>query len=148
MDTQKIAAYTGLDSKVIQRFMTMSAQNIYADADYLAALQSLDKHYLKDTLPAARKAYEAHLGEFNDAIHERYGLTTDLMSAFTLGNWVVGILEYPAEARKLVEMHNHVPTGAILDNLPGILDILNEMPQGTREWQKALCLLAFPLMGR
>lgn len=148
MNVQQIANYTGLDNNVIQRFMTMGAQNIYADADYVSALQSLDKGYLKETLPAARRAYEAHLGEFNDSIHERYGLTTDLMSAFTLGNWVVGILEYPTEARKLVEMHNHVPSGAILDNLPGILDILNEMPHGTREWQKALCLLAFPLMGR
>jgi acyl carrier protein phosphodiesterase len=70
------------------------------------------------------------------------------MSPFTLGNWVVGILEYPEEAKKLIEMHRRVPHQALVDNLPGILEILNEMPRGRAEWQKALCLLAFPLMSK
>lgn len=147
MDSQQIAAYTGLSSHVIQRLQTMSIDNVYADKEYLNALRNLNRDMLQATLPAARQAYDNHLDEFSSAIRSRYNLNTDVMSAFTLGNWVVGILEYPEQAKKLIHMHERVPHQALVENLPGILKILDEMPQGRAEWQKALCLLAFPLMG-
>jgi hypothetical protein len=148
MNASEISAYTGLSESTVQRFLTMSVQNVYEDKDYIAALKLLNRDVLQNTLPAARTAYENHLEEFSDAIRSRYNLDSDVMSAFTLGNWVVGILEYPDQAKKLINMHARVPHQALVEHLPGILRILDEMQQGRTEWQKALCMLAFPLMAK
>lgn len=148
MNSQEISAYTGLSTQLIQRLQSMSVNNVYADKDYLNALSSLNRDTLQSTLADARQAYENHLEEFSNAIRTGYNLNTDVMSPFTLGNWVVGILEYPDQAKTLIEMHERVPHQALVEHLPGILEILNEMSHGRAEWQKALCLLAFPLMSK
>lgn len=146
MDSNVISQYTGMALPTVDRLLQMKAERIYEDPVYLLALESLDKTFLEATLPLARKAYEGHLQEFSTQLQQKYRLSVNPMSAFTLGNWVVGILQYPNEARKLMGMHTALNGEIIADGLPELLAMLEGMPRGSREWQQALCLLAFPLL--
>lgn len=148
MNTETIAHYTGLELSEIQRFSKMGAFDIYKDPAYIKALKSLDKAYLESTLQLARMAYEKHIGEFKDEVKARYGLDKAPMSAFTLGNWVVGVLQYPASAHEILNLHKGIKGEVFSGSLQDLLDILNDMPQGSAQWQQALCLLAFPLMAK
>lgn len=146
MDAHKIAAYTQINIAQIERYLQMSARAIYEDPFYNQMLHSLDREFLIDTLPLARKAYEAHLPAFAADLQARYRLPNMPMSAFTLGNWVLGVLEYPNTAPEIITMHGRVPGEVIANNLEDLLQFLGDMPQGSTAWQQALCLLAFPLM--
>lgn len=146
MTIEQIASYTGLAPRTIDRLLQMGTTHIYQDDDYIAALEGLDKAYLEDTLPLARDAYESRLDEFAQEIAERYGVDSEPMSPFTLGNWVVGMLQYPSHAAKMIEMHERVPRVAVRESLHHLLLMLDDMPEGAQQWQQALCLLSFPLM--
>ena len=148
MNAETIASYTGLSLSEVQRFFKMGAFDVYKDANYIKVLKSLDKAYLEATLPAARAAYETHIDAFKDEVKARYGLDRAPMSSFTLGNWVVGVLQYPASAHEILGMHKGIKGEVISGSLQDLLDMLNDMPQGSEKWQQALCLLAFPLMGK
>lgn len=146
MDAHTLSKYTGLREEKIKRYSTMSTQAIYTDADYLNHLHTLDREFLIETLPLARKAYEEHLPDFAADLQDRYRLPNMPMSAFTLGNWVLGVLEYPTTAPEIIKMHGNVPGEVVANNLEDLLQFLGDMPHGSAEWQQALCLLAFPLM--
>jgi len=146
MTIEQIASYTGLAPRTIDRLLQMGTIHIYQDDDYIAALEGLDRVYLEDTLPLARDAYESHLDDFTQEIAERYGVDSEPMSPFTLGNWVVGMLQYPSHAAKMIAMHERVPRVAVRESLHHLLRMLDDMPEGTQQWQRALCLLSFPLM--
>jgi hypothetical protein len=146
VNSEIIAHYTGLNPSEIKRFSQMSAHDIYRDAVYVAVLKSLDKAYLESTLQLARAAYEKHIDAFKDEVKARYGLNKTPMSALTLGNWVVGVLQYPASAHEILKLHNDIKGEVFSGSLEELLDMLNEMPKGAAEWQQALCLLSFPLM--
>lgn len=148
MNTKTIANYTGLRADKIDRFVKMSTTQIYNDADYQDFLKTLDREFLIETLPLARQAYENNLPKFTAELQDRYRLPNMPMSAFTLGNWVVGVLEYPSTAGEIINMHGRVPAEVITNSLEELLEFLDDMPKGSAEWQQALCLLAFPLMMR
>lgn len=146
MNAETIAHYTGLSLSEIQRFSKMGASEIYKDPAYTKVLKTLDKAYLEATLQLARTAYEQHIDSFKDEVKARYGLTKTPMSSFTLGNWVVGVLQYPASAHEILNMHKGIKGEVIAGSLQDLLDMLNDMPEGAAQWQQALCLLSFPLM--
>lgn len=148
MDAQTIAHYTGLQTSDVNRFLKMSTVDVYKDKTYLAAVKQLDKSYLESTLQMARAAYERHIDAFKDEVKARYGLTKAPMSSFTLGNWVVGVLQYPASAGEILNLHKGIKGEVISGSLQDLLDMLNDMPQGSSQWQQALCLLSFPLMNK
>jgi hypothetical protein len=148
MDAKTIAHYTGLEETDVNRFLRMYTVDVYKDKTYLAAVQELDKAYLEKTLQLARSAYEQHIETFKDEVKARYGLTKAPMSAFTLGNWVVGVLQYPASAGEILNLHKGIKGEVISGSLQDLLDMLNDMPEGAEQWQQALCLLSFPLMNK
>jgi hypothetical protein len=148
MDAKTIAHYTGLEQSDVVRFLKMSTVDVYKDKAYLAAVKSLDKDYLESTLQLARAAYERHIDAFKAEVKDRYGLNKAPMSAFTLGNWVVGVLQYPASAGEILNLHKGIKGEVISGSLQDLLDMLNDMPQASAEWQQALCLLSFPLMNK
>jgi hypothetical protein len=146
MNIETIAHYTGLSISEIQRYSKMGAYDIYKDEAYVKALKGLNKAYLESTLQLARAAYEEHIDSFKDEVKARYGLSKAPMSAFTLGNWVVGVLQYPASANEILNLHKGIKGEVISGSLQDLLDMLNDMPEGAAEWKQALCLLSFPLM--
>jgi hypothetical protein len=146
VNTETIANYTGISLSEIKRFSNMGPYDIYKDPAYIAALKTLDRSYLESTLQLARAAYEKHIDAFKDDVKARYGLDKTPMSAFTLGNWVVGVLQYPSSAHEILKLHKGIKGEVISGSLQELLDMLNEMPEGAAEWQQALCMLSFPLM--
>ena len=148
MNAEKIASYTQLPLNEVNRLRTMSAQEVFADKAYLRALKQIDRHFLEETLQEARKAYALHMDEFKAEIQSRYGISSEPMSAFTLGNWVVGVLQYPDQVKELMNMHGNVGGEVFAGSMEQVLTILEDMPHGTREWQQAMCMLAFPMMNK
>lgn len=99
---------------------------------------------LHDSLPHARNAYERSLPRFTQILKEKYGLSNTPMSAFTLGNWLVGFLRYPESIADMPKLHQRVPA-AFREMLPEMLKMLDNVPHGA-QWQKALALMALPMM--
>lgn len=148
MNNERIAQYTGLSLNEVKRLRSMSAQEVFSDSAYIKTLKKLDRHFLESTLADARHAYAIHMDEFKTEIKNRYGISSEPMSAFTLGNWVVGVLQYPDQAKELLRMHGNVGGDVFSGSIEQVLTILEDMPTGTREWQQAMCLLAFPMMNK
>lgn len=145
MEAQVLSRYTGVPTKQINRLLSMSGQTMAKDPEFINLLNSLDKDHLEETLPEARAAYEKGLPAFERHLHQQYGLETTPMSAFTLGNWVVGALQFPQYTNKIMEMHENIPREVFVNELPRLLDMLDHV-RGGREWQRALCVFSLPLM--
>ncbi|MCA9914411.1 MAG: hypothetical protein KC496_13745, partial [Anaerolineae bacterium] len=125
MDASTIAYYTGLSEELVAEYLRLSAQEIYSDPQYIKALYALDKKYLRNTLGMVRDFYEAHLSEFADNLENRYHISRGSMSGFTLGNWVVGFLDYPEYAADLLKKHTNLPAEVFhggLEDLLGLMD--------------------------
>jgi hypothetical protein len=140
-----LAHYIGVPPAKIARLLALTQQQIYSDAEYKSWLEQLDSAALYATLPHARQAYETHLPHFAQILEEKYHLSRTPMSAFTLGNWLVGFLEYHDKLIDLSKMHGRLPRQAVIEMLPDMIGMLDDMPQGRADWQKALALMALPL---
>lgn len=146
MDNATLAKYIGTDAATIQKLRQLDASAMYNHADYRALFDGLDAAYLQNTLPLVRKAYDAELPKFKTQLASKYSIDAEPMSAFTLGNWIVGILSYPERFNDLLGIHGKVPGMAIDDSLDTLVEMLGTMPEGASMWQHALCLLSLPLM--
>jgi len=146
MDASDIATTVGLPEATIKRLMGLAPADLLQDPEYLDLLHELDRELLEETLPMARSAYEEGLPAFSASLNARYGLADTPMSAYTLGNWVVGALQYPDHTSQILKMHDRVPGEAVRNGLEDLLGMLSTMPKGSREWQRALCALSLPLM--
>lgn len=140
-----IAHYSGLPVNQINRLLNMRQSQIYADVQYQSWVDALDSQLLYDTLNYAREAYENNLGVFHKILKDQYNLNNTPMSSYTLGNWLVGFVQVPSKLSELVKMHNNLPLEAVMNMLPQMITMLDEMPEGREEWQKALALIALPL---
>ncbi len=146
MDAATIATYSGATPGQVQRFFTMTGEAIILDESYQALLAEVDKDLLEETLDDVRAIYDRELPAFQDTLEKRYDVNTAPMSAYTLGNWVVGALAFPQYTNSLVDMHKGVPNDIFLNELPILLEMVGQVPRAGREWQRALCLFAIPLM--
>jgi hypothetical protein len=140
-----IAPYIGCSSTEIDRLLSLPQGQIYADDTYCTWTNNLDYESLYETLPDARSAYEAQLPQFSKVLIEHYGVSNERMSAYTLGNWLVGFLQTPDQISKLPKIHQHLPRAAVLELLPGMIGMLDSMGTGREQWQRALAILALPL---
>ena len=141
-----LSRYIGVSPGKVARLLTLSQQQVYADQEYLGWVNQLDAERLYDTLQYARSVYEAYMPEFSQHLSNQFGMHKTVMSAYTLGNWLVGFLQFPNTINGLTRMHQHIPRQAIADLLPRMLEVLQEMPEGGREWQRALAILSLPLL--
>ncbi len=141
-----LAQLVNVSPATLQRFLSMEATALYEDDEYMSLVRSLNRNLMEETLPEVRAAYEKHLPGFVDEIKKQYQLKDNPMSAYTLGNWMVGILRYPETTNTLLNMHTRVPSQMIIDGLPHLLSFLDEVERGGAEWQRALCILSIPLM--
>lgn len=140
-----LADYIGVETRDVQRLLRMKQSRIYDDPTYQAWIAKLDANQLHQSLNEARAAYEKMLPQFSQQLSERYNMNNTPMSPFTLGNWLVGFLQYPDAIRELSQKHNRLPREAVIDMLPEMLSMMNGMKQGRADWQKALALMALPL---
>lgn len=141
-----ISRYSGAAAGDVSRWLTLSPEAIYEDPAYLDLINGLDKEFLQETVITAREAYREGLDDLAKKIEVKYDVENPVMSAFTLGNWLVGFLYSPTTLPDLLERHGRVPAEAIREGLPELLGMLESMPTGRQEWQQALALLSIPLV--
>jgi hypothetical protein len=146
MNTQTLAQYMNVPEGTAKQLMGLSARQLLADETYIGLLYDLDRELLEATLPTVRAVYEEYLPEFIEGVESRYNLDATPMSAFTLGNWVVGALQFPEHTHSILEMHANVPREVFNNELQSLMDILENTPEGKAEWQRAMCVFALPLM--
>jgi methionyl-tRNA formyltransferase len=145
MIEETLSKYIGISPVKISRLLKMKQAKIYEDGEYQTWISQIDTDLLYNTLPHARQAYEKHLPYFAQILQDRYGMVNTSMSAFTLGNWLVAFLKYPVAISELSKKHARIPQQAFLDMLPEMIQMLQEIPAGRAEWQRALALMALPL---
>lgn len=121
---------------------------IYNDSAYLNQIRQIDTERLYETLPAARDIDAEYVPQYNQILSERFGLHNSVMSAFTLGNWLVGFLQFPKTLDNLSQHHKRLPKEAMAELLPHMLSVLEDMPHGSADWQKALALLSMPMLSQ
>lgn len=146
MLTKIIAQYTQTPEATIARLLKMPTDAIYEDAAYKQLVDSLDRDYLHQTLQQARNAYEVGLPDFKERMRVYFDFTDSPMSPFTLANWLVGFLNYPDKLADLPNLHGRVPHNAIQNGLPELFKVLEQMGEGRDAWQRALAVLAIPLV--
>ncbi len=146
MNVNELSYYIGAPTSLLDSLLSMQGREIIRDKRFVDLLRSVDKDLLEKTLPEARAAYAAHLPDFSNQLSKRYGLANTPMSAYTLGNWVVGALQFPDYLDTILDMHADIATEVFVGGLPELLAIVDEMPKAGGEWQRALCLLSIPLM--
>ncbi|MBI5928628.1 MAG: hypothetical protein HY862_04925 [Chloroflexi bacterium] len=144
MLTQLLAENIGVSQSDIQALTRLSRAELYENPTYQNLVNDLDFDLLHETLPIARKVYESTLPAVIEAISDTYRYKGRGMTAFTLGNWLVGFLSQPDQLYQLVEYHNRVPLQVIEEGLPMILKSLGEMEAGGTEWTKAMAVLSLP----
>ncbi len=143
-----LARYIGVEQNKIERLLALSQAQIYQDAEYQAWIAELNVEQLNDFLPLARAAYEKHLATFTEHLRKCYDMVNTPMSAFTLGNWLIGFLQYPSQISDLSRIHQRLPRQAVLEMLPEMIAMLDDMPEGRAEWQRAFALMALPLAAK
>lgn len=128
--------------------LSLSQQALSEDAGFQTLISQLDTNTLDQTLSLARAAYETRMDAFHKVLEQHYGLARTSMSAYTLGNWVVGYAQFPNAVGNLTHLHRRLPVGAIVELLPDMLAVLGEMPQGREAWQHALAVMTLPLLAK
>lgn len=141
-----ISKYTGMDQAEVERLLALSSKEVFADPAYQDMVNALDKKLLESTVINAREAYRGRVEAFSASLEAKYKLQNPTMSAFTLANWLVGFLYSPDNLSDLLDRHERVPKEALVDGLPEILDMLDNMDDGRAEWQHAMALLSLPLI--
>ncbi|MCS6870387.1 MAG: hypothetical protein RML95_01690 [Anaerolineae bacterium] len=143
-----LAHYIGVEQSKVERLLLLTQEQVYQDAEYQAWINALDVERLNDFLPLARAAYERHLASFTEHLRTKYGMANTPMSPFTLGNWLVGFLQYPSQISNLSRIHQRLPRQAVLEMLPEMIAMLDDMPEGREDWQRAFALMTLPLAAK
>jgi hypothetical protein len=146
MNNKDLAQYIGVPIEKVDYVLSMSGAEIVKDEIFVGMLKSVDRDLLERTLPQAREAYEKGLPAFETMLQKRYGLSNTPMSAYTLGNWVVGALQFPDYIDTILNMHADIASEVFVGGLPDLLDMVANVPDGGHEWQRALCIFSIPLM--
>ncbi len=143
MSVDNLSQYSGIPADTIEHWLSLPPAAIYEDSDYLSWVTSLNEQILSATLPEVRAIYDSSLAE----IKERYHLSDTIMSAHTLGNWVLGFLKFPDRMRDMLDRHTSVSPSMVASALPEMAALLDAMNDdgGRAEWQRALVLFSIPI---
>lgn len=142
MTPDELAHYAGISTQELERLLAMPAAAIYNDPDYIDLVTSLDREHLDRTAVHTRDAYDKYL----PTIKEQFGLRGSIMSGYTLSNWVLGFLMYPERLSDMIKYHASLSPDMIARLLPHLVRLLDEVPEGREEWQRALVILSLPLL--
>ena len=142
MTSEELARYAGMSAHEIERLLALPAAKIYEDPVYRDMVASLDREHLDRTAKYARDVYDKHIL----ALQEQYNLNSSLMGGYTLSNWVLGFLMYPKRMIDMLQYHTSLPPNMIATLLPQLVQLLDEVPEGREEWQRALIIFSLPLL--
>lgn len=134
----------GIAEADIEALLALPRTALLNHPTYNRLLEGLDSDLLGETLSHAREIYESKMPGVINSISEEYAYRGRGMTAFTLGNWLLGFVSQPNQLPKLMDFHNRVPTPAIAAGLPLILGALATMEEGAAEWVKAMAVLSLP----
>ncbi|NDJ74672.1 MAG: hypothetical protein GYB65_00315 [Chloroflexi bacterium] len=137
-----LADYIPSSPDEIERLLALPAEDIYRDPAYMDLVRGLDEDELQRTARLVREVYDERL----EPIKEKHGLSGTIMSGFTLGNWVIGLLMMPDRLPGLLEKHANLSPQLIAETLPDLIELLEYAPAGQREWQEALVVRTLPLL--
>jgi len=141
-----LASYSHLPEAQIEDWLSQPSQVLLSDKNYYQAINKLNSNLLYQSLPEVREVYAQGLPAFQQAVTERYQLDFSVMSAYTLGNWLLGFLQHPEQLDMLVDRHLNLPLNVLRAEAPALLSLLDNMSQNRQEWQKALALFMLPLL--
>lgn len=142
-----LSRYTGASPDDIQYIFSLPSDELYTDDTYQALVRTLDRAILDQTLPHTRALLDEHLPAFKTIVAAQYpDLPLDGVTSYALCNWLLGFLQSPAELPRLRERHMHVPPRFVREFLPNLLEIMDALPEGKDAWQRALAVLAIPLV--
>jgi hypothetical protein len=144
MLAQVLAPYINVPPQTVERLLSLTPAEIYADESYQGMVAQLNANSLQKTSDYAYAVYDEQL----PALKAQYGLLDTLMGGYTLCNWVLGFLMYPETLPDMVGRHTRIPTDVVAEVLPKLVTMLDTMPQGRAEWQRALVVLSLPLLAR
>jgi len=139
-----LAPYLHIPVGEFERLISLSPEEIYQDPTYQHLVAQLDQKVLSDTLPQARDVYEVGL----PAIKDKFGWSGTVMSGYTLCNWVIGFLRYPEKMKDMLPRHERVASLQVADALPELASLLDALPEGREEWQRALIVFSLPLLAK
>ena len=144
MLTELYTRYAGLPAEEAERLLAMPAGAIYRDRGYQALVTDLDESVLHNTARYVREVYDRELPD----LKAQYGLVDTVMSGYTLCNWVLGYLNYSSRLSDLLAQHDRIPVDTMLDMLPKLVEMLETVPEGREEWERALLIITLPLLAR
>lgn len=139
-----LASYIGVSPVEVERLLALPATSIYRDRGYRDLIAQLDADALHGSAEQAHQIYDAGV----PAIKQKYGLMDTIMGGHTLSNWTLGFLMYPERLQDMLARHAAVPTDTIAAALPELFMLLDALPQGREEWQRALAVFTLPLLAR
>jgi hypothetical protein len=141
-----LASYSQLPEAQIESWLAQPSRALLSDEKYYQAINAIDSSLLYHSLPEVREAYTSGLPAFQQKLTERYQLDFSVMSAYTLGNWLLGFLQHPEQLDMLLDKHLRLPLNVLREEAPALLSLLDKMSQNRQEWQKALALFMLPLL--
>ncbi len=142
-----LAHYIDVSPDDIQYIFSLPPDELYTNAVYQALVAGLDRNLLDETLPDTRALLDEHLPAFKALVADQYpDLPLDGVTSYALCNWLLGYLQSPNELSRLRDRHMHVPPRFIREFLPNLLEIMDALPVGKDVWQRALAVLAIPLV--
>lgn len=137
-----LSSYSGIPVSDLQSLFALAPIDIYQNGRYQELVSQIDQKALEQTLSFVRVIYDEYLPEIKD----RYQLQRTVMSGYTLGSWLLGYISFPDKMVDLLDRHRKVPPQVIREVLPELLDLLETIPEGAAAWQRAMVIVALPLM--
>jgi hypothetical protein len=141
-----IAHYCTLSKRDVADLLRMTPEQVINDKRFTRAVDQFDVDHLLSTLPEAREVLQVHLPPITEQMTANYDMENNPMSAYTLGNWIVGFAERPEQMSMLLEIHNRLPAGIFADYLPDLLAIYTHMEHHGEDWQRAMAVISIPLV--
>ena len=146
MKSHEIAQIIGISEAELTRIRSMPPEQLFQDTSYMQLLETIDASSLENTLQDARDAYERVLPQFQDNLHENYGIDRAPMFSESLGKWMISVAQMPQYIDQVAKLHDRLDPNIIAEGVPLLLEILDYIPNAKNEWKRALMLIVLPML--
>ena len=141
MFSQTLATHINVSPANVDALLNLTPEELYESPEFVSILESLDPELLRDTLQEARSVLDDDLPALVDDFMNHYHIDHFPLTSYMVGNWVVGFATYPSELVRLPQIHANIPIHIIREAAPHILDMLENMADGKKHWQKAFATM-------
>lgn len=143
---ETVARCTNISLGEVSRWLALGPDDIIRDSTYLEQFRSLNAQVLEETLPEARRVMSIGLKPIADSIRHDHGIPHEAMSHYTIGNWLVGFVEAPAQLSMFQGLHGTLSRSMMANYLDDMIAVIDQMEQGREDWKRAVALLTVALI--